>query len=57
MKLYGHPDSGHAFKVRFFMRAAGIEHEYESVDIFAPLADRPEDFRRHARFGEMGSPQ
>ena len=53
MKLYGHPESGHAFKVRFFMRAAGIEHEYESVDIFVPLADRPEDFRRHARFGEV----
>lgn len=53
MKLYGHPDSGHAFKVRFFMRAADIEHVYESVDIFAPLAHRSEGFRRHARFGEV----
>ena len=53
MKLYGHPDSGHAFKVRFFMRASGIEHDYERVDIFAPLESRSEDFRRHARFGEV----
>lgn len=53
MKLYGHPDSGHAFKVRFFMRAARIEHDYESIDIFAPLATRPEAFRRHARYGEV----
>jgi len=53
MKLFGHPESGHAFKVRFFLRAAEIEHSYELVDIFAPLETRTESFRRHARFGEV----
>ena len=27
MKLYGHPDSGHAFKVKFFLDWVGVNHE------------------------------
>lgn len=52
-KLFGHPDSGHAFKVRLFLCVAGIEHEYESVDIFQPREQRSAEFRRYARFGEV----
>lgn len=52
-KLFGHPDSGHAFKVRFFMVAAGIEHTYEYVDIFAPRDQRQADFMAHARYHEV----
>lgn len=53
MKLFGHPESGHAFKVRFFFRHAGIEHDYEVVDIFAPREQRPAEFRENARYGEV----
>ncbi|MFK7964666.1 MAG: glutathione S-transferase family protein [Burkholderiaceae bacterium] len=52
-KLFGHPDSGHAYKVRFFMVAAGIEHEYEVVDIFAPRDQRQAEFMKHARYHEV----
>ena len=53
MKQFGHPDSGHAFKVRFLLSAAGIAHDYELVDIFAPCESRSEEFREHARYGEV----
>jgi len=53
MKLFGHPDSGHAFKVRFFLGHARIEHEYERVDIFAPRESRQPEFRDNAPFGEV----
>ena len=53
MKLFGHPDSGHAFKVRLFLRHAGIEHDYELVDIFAPRESRQPAFRDRAPFGEV----
>lgn len=53
IKLFGHPDSGHAFKVRLFLCMAAIEHEYEYVDIFAPRSQRSTEFQRYARFGEV----
>jgi len=52
-KLYGHPDSGHAFKVRLFLCVAAIEHEYEVVDIFSPREQRNAEFLQHSRFGEV----
>ncbi|ASJ72944.1 glutathione S-transferase family protein [Granulosicoccus antarcticus] len=52
-KLFGHPDSGHAFKVRLCLCVAGIEHDYEYVDIFKPRDQRSEQFRKHSRFGEV----
>lgn len=52
-KLFGHPESGHAFKVRFFLCAAGIEHQYEKIDIFQPRELRPPEFQSVARFGEV----
>ena len=53
MKLFGHPDSGHAFKVRFFLEHAAIAHDYERVDIFAPRASRQPEFRDNAPYGEV----
>lgn len=53
MKLYGHPESGHSFKVKFFLEVAGIDHEYEVIDIFEARDKRPREFRSAARFGEV----
>ena len=53
IKLYGHSDSGHAFKVRFFLCAAGIEHEYEVVDIWQPREQRSVEFQAASTFGEV----
>jgi glutathione S-transferase len=53
MKLFGHPDSGHAFKVRFFVEAAGLDYDYEEVDIWAPRESRQQEFRDHAPFHEV----
>ena len=53
MKLYGHPESGHAYKVRLYLALFSIEHEYEVVDILQPLEQRPGAFRQASRFGEV----
>jgi len=53
MKLFGHPDSGHAFKVKFMLEHAGISHEYEIVDIFKAREERQAQFVQHARYGEV----
>ena len=52
-KLFGHPDSGHAYKVRLFMTVAAIEHDYERVDIWIPRDQRSAEFQSVARFGEV----
>lgn len=52
-KLFGHPDSGHAFKVRLFLVTAQIEHTYEKVDIWVPREQRSSEFQSSARFGEV----
>lgn len=51
--LFGHPDSGHAFKVRLCLCVAGIAHDYVYVDIFTPREQRSAEFRLHSRFGEV----
>jgi len=53
LKLFGHPDSGHAFKVRFFMQVAGIQHDYYEVDIWSPRESRAAEFRHNAKFQEV----
>lgn len=53
MKLFGHPQSGHAFKVRSFLTVAGIEHDYELVDIFLPRDERSAEFRANSRFHQV----
>lgn len=53
MKLFGHPDSGHAFKVKFCLEAANIEHEYLEIDIWANRQDRPVEFTSRSKFCEV----
>jgi glutathione S-transferase len=51
--LYGHPESGHTYKVALALTLAGIEFEYRWVDVFAPRDRRPADFRAASRYGEI----
>ncbi|MEM7612621.1 MAG: glutathione S-transferase family protein [Pseudomonadota bacterium] len=53
MKLFGHPDSGHAYKVKLMLAVAGIPHDYTVIDIFSPRDSRPAQFRQFARFCEV----
>ncbi len=53
MKLFGHPDSGHAFKVKFFLQWANVEHDYETIDIFSPRTSRPAEFLAASKFCEV----
>ena len=53
MKLYGHPDSGHVFKVKFCLQAANIEHQYEVIDIFSDRSKRNPEFVVKSRFCEV----
>ena len=53
MKLYGHPDSGHAFKVKFCLDSAGIKHKYELIDIFSERSARNPDFVERSKFCEV----
>lgn len=53
MKLFGHPDSGHAYKVRLMLTIADIAHDYEHVDIFSPRISRSTEFQTNARYGEV----
>lgn len=53
MKLYGHVDSGHAYKVRLALVTAAVPHDYEVVDIWQPLEQRSPAFRAASRFGEV----
>jgi len=51
--LYGSTQSGHSYKPRLYMLLAGIEHDYQHIDIFTPHGERPEAFRKVAAFGEV----
>src|SRR5438128_2203989 len=53
--LYGHPESGHSYKVKLMLALANINHGYEVVDITIPREQRPEPFRSLSldRFGEV----
>ncbi|MGF1524921.1 MAG: glutathione S-transferase family protein [Leptolyngbyaceae cyanobacterium] len=53
MKLYGHPDSGHAYKVKLCLAVADIPHQYEEIDIFSARESRPLEFKNNARFHEV----
>ncbi len=53
MKLYGHPDSGHVFKVKFCLQAADIVHQYEVIDIFSDRSERNPEFVSKSRFCEV----
>ncbi len=53
LKLFGHQESGHAFKVKLALTIANVEHQYEWVDIEAPRESRSLEFRSHSRFSEV----
>ncbi|TFW33651.1 glutathione S-transferase family protein [Massilia horti] len=53
MKLFGNRESGHAYKVRLMLNLAGLAHEFEEVDVFAPRETRSEEFRSLAKYGEV----
>src|SRR5262245_38340687 len=51
--LYGHPESGHTYKVALTLELAGIRYEYRWVDVFAPRGQRAADFQAASRHGEI----
>lgn len=51
--LYGHPDSGHAYKVAFALALADLPHERRYIDIWADPATRPADFLARSAFAEV----
>jgi glutathione S-transferase len=53
MLLYGHHDSGHAYKVRLFLLLTQTPHEYRWVDIWAPHEHRLADFQVASTYGEV----
>jgi glutathione S-transferase len=52
-QVFGHNESGHSYKVCLFLRLAGHPYAYKAVDVFKPLAERPQEFRTASRFGEV----
>lgn len=51
--LFGHPESGHSYKVKLTLQVAQIPHQYHVIDIGLPRQARPEPFRSLAKFGEV----
>ena len=52
MKLYHHPLSGHAHRVRLFLSLLGVAHELVPVDLMAGAHKAP-TFLRMNRFGQV----
>ena len=53
LKLYGHYDSGHVYKVMLFLELAKIFYEYEQVDIWIDKSKRQPDFLQASRNAEV----
>lgn len=53
LKLFGHKDSGHAYKVRLCLSLNQIEHDYEVVDIWQARDQRQTEFQQNAKFQEV----
>jgi glutathione S-transferase len=51
--FYGHPESGHSYKVALALSMLELPHEYRWVDVFAPRDERAADFRGASPFGEI----
>ena len=51
--LYGHPESGHTYKVALALELAGVAFEYRWVDVFKPREQRAADFQAASRHGEI----
>ena len=53
LKLFGHYDSGHVYKVMLFLELANISYKYEHVDIWTDKHNRQAEFLKHSRNGEV----
>ena len=53
LKLYGHPDSGHACKVALALSLADLPHETTRIDIWAAPETRPAEFLRISPLAEV----
>lgn len=53
MILYGHPESGHTYKVALALALLGQPFDYRRVDVFAARDQRDPEFQRVSRFGEI----
>jgi glutathione S-transferase len=51
--LYGHPESGHTYKVALSLALMGEPFDYRWVDVFAERSARDPEFQRASRFGEI----
>jgi glutathione S-transferase len=51
--LYGHPRSGHSYKVALALSLMGQGFEFRLVDLEAPREQRRGDWRRDSQFGEV----
>ncbi len=51
--FYGHPESGHSYKVALTLSMLELPHEYRWVDVYAPRDQRAADFRAASPFGEI----
>jgi glutathione S-transferase len=51
--LYGHPDSGHSYKVALALTLLGVTWEYREVEVFSPREERRADWRAVSRYGEI----
>jgi glutathione S-transferase len=51
--FYGHPESGHSYKVALALSMLELPHEYRWVDVVAPRERRAADFRTASPYGEI----
>ncbi len=51
--IYGHPESGHTYKVALALELAGVRYDYRWVDVFKPREQRSADFQAASRHGEI----
>ena len=51
--LYGHPESGHTYKVALSLALLGETFDYRWVDVFAERSARDAQFQRVSRYGEI----
>lgn len=51
--VFGHSESGHAYKVCLYLELLERQYRYKSVDIFKPLAERDPAFVKLSKYGEV----
>ena len=51
--FYGHPESGHSYKVALALSMLELPYEYRWVDVHAPREQRAADFREASPYGEI----